>query len=519
MIEIRRSRPKRVLPAGEKGRLRLNRPFHAPLLFVFCSPIVLASAALAQGVRPGSDEIQVNDYTTGSQWRPVVASLGNGRFVVAWESDGFPDDDSPEASVQGRCFDGDGSPSGPEFQVNSHTADNLGDTAIAPLADGGAVLAWMSYSSSGTDSSEFSIQTRRLTADCSPVGEDFQVNTYTYGYQSSPAVATLAGGDFVIVWGSPGSYGSDTHGGSIQGRRFDSDGRPLGGDFQINSYTYGEQEEPAIAPLEDGGFVVVWDSLGSGSTDVHSFSIQGRRFDPDGLPKADDFQVNTYTTGVQVHAAVAGLADGGFVVAWNSEGPNDPDNFDKTNRGQRFGADGSPQGDEFQLNSNTTDDQLLPVLTALTTGGFVAAWHSRASDGTDLSGWSIQARRFTADGAPLGEDLQVNDYTEGWQLRPAIADLTGGEIAVAWVSEGSVGSRVSFTAVPPVFYARITCPGRFCPAISRRKGRAPGVAFELQAGDSCRQDRGAEPRSRASAAGRSADRVSIGLSRRLRTRD
>jgi hypothetical protein len=41
----------------------------------------------------------------------------------------------------------------------------------------------------------------RAAAD--PVGGEFQVNTYTPGHQYEPAVATDGAGNFVVVWTTP----------------------------------------------------------------------------------------------------------------------------------------------------------------------------------------------------------------------------------------------------------------------------------------------------------------------------
>ena len=43
-------------------------------------------------------------------------------------------------------------------------------------------------------------QARLFDADGAPVGDSFQVHTTALGSQERPDVATLANGDFVIVW-------------------------------------------------------------------------------------------------------------------------------------------------------------------------------------------------------------------------------------------------------------------------------------------------------------------------------
>ena len=106
---------------------------------------------------------------------------------------------------------------------------------------------------------------------------------------------TVAGdGDFVVVWASYGSFGTDSAlSASVQGQRFASDGSAQGAQFQVNSYTSRDQVYPSVAADADGDFVVVWESLGSSGTDTTVFSIQGQRYASDGSTQGAEFQVNT----------------------------------------------------------------------------------------------------------------------------------------------------------------------------------------------------------------------------------
>ena len=129
-----------------------------------------------------------------------------------------------------------------------------------------------------------------------------------------------------------------------------------GGEFQVNSYTTNTQAvvyPRAIARNDDGSFVVVWHSAYQNEDNL---SIQARRFDPSGAPLGTEFQVNTYTTGVQQTASVSSGGDGRFVVVWTSV-DQDGDNFGVF--GQRFDASGTAAGTEFKVNSYTTGSQNL----------------------------------------------------------------------------------------------------------------------------------------------------------------
>jgi hypothetical protein len=54
-----------------------------------------------------------------------------------------------------------------------------------------------------------------------PIGAEFQVNSYTTNSQYTRSVASDADGDFVVVWQSYGSAGGDNDDTSIQGQRYD----------------------------------------------------------------------------------------------------------------------------------------------------------------------------------------------------------------------------------------------------------------------------------------------------------
>src|SRR5262249_19553210 len=113
-----------------------------------------------------------------------------------------------------------------------------------------------------------------------PSGSEFQVNTYTTGYQGAPAVAESGFGHYLVVWSSNGGSGTDGSGTSIQAQQFDV-GTAVGTQCEVNSYTTGFQGLPAGATNRDGigNFVVSWTSLGgvAGDTDG-SYSVEGRRF-------------------------------------------------------------------------------------------------------------------------------------------------------------------------------------------------------------------------------------------------
>jgi len=78
-----------------------------------------------------------------------------------------------------------------------------------------------------------------------------------------------------------------------------------------------------------------------------------------------EFQVNTYTSSDQYSPSTTALADGGFVVTLDSY--NQDYNYDGI-FAQIYNSDGTVQGNEFQVNTYTTANQMYPSVTALNNG-------------------------------------------------------------------------------------------------------------------------------------------------------
>ena len=401
--------------------------------------IALLAAGLGLGgsargqVAPLGGQFQVNTYTTSNRFGPAVTGDGAGNFVVVWTSYESAGSDTSNWSIQGQRYDATGAPVGGEFQVNTYTTGGQYRPTVAGDGAGNFVVAWASYGSAGSDTSGWSIQGQRYDSAGTPVGGQFQVNTYTTSVQARAAVTGDGAGNFVVVWDSFGSAGSDTSGYSIQGQRYDSAGTPVGGQFQVNTYTTRFQSQPAATGDGAGNFVVVWESDGSAGSDTSGDSIQAQRYDSSGTPLGGQFQVNTYTTGNQRSPKVTGDGAGNFVVVWNSNGSAGSDTSSYSIQAQRYDATGTPVGGQFQVNTYTTGGQgsFYGGAGVLVdgAGNFVVVWQSNGS---------IQGQPYDSAGTPVGGQFQVNTYTTGRQRRPAVTGDGAGNFVVVWDS-GSAG--------------------------------------------------------------------------------
>jgi hypothetical protein len=433
--------------------------------------VAVVFSANAQPPAAVGGEFQVNTYTTSYQLEPNVAIVPNGSFIVVWTSGGSQGTDSAGSSVQGQRYGADGSPQGAQFQVNTYTTNLQRFPSVAADADGDFVVVWHSYGSPGTDTSDTSIQGRRFASDGSPQAAQFQVNDHTPSHQLDPSVAVAPDGRFVVAWHSYTSPGTDSSYSSVQGQRYASDGSPQGAQFQVNTYTTEYQFGPSVAVEADGDFIVVWDNLDFSA----ERRVRAQRFAANGSTQGAEFQVNTASGNAEM-PDVASAPDGRFVVAWTGHYANTgTDDGPFSIQAQRFASNGSPQGAQFQVNVYTTSFQAHPSVTVDADGDFSVAWLSDGSFGSDSSIYSIQARRYASDGSTQGSEFQVNSYTTGLQNLPSVASDPDGDFIVVWHSPGSLGTDTSDHSVQGQRY-RIPV---LVPALSRAPTLVLGAVLLL----------------------------------------
>ncbi len=394
------------------------------------APVVSASNATARAGAGGAVDITggaefgVNTYTANHQQLSNVITLTDGGFVVTWHSYG---QDGSSWGVFGQRFDAAGAKLGGEFRVNTHTADYQYSPSGAALHDGGFVITWASNNQDGSSQGVFG---QRYDAQGNPAGGEFQVNAYATNWQNQPSVATLNNGNFVVTWMSNFQDGSYS---GIFAQHFSPAGIKIGSEFLLNQRTYEDQTDPDITALAGGGYVVTWRSyLQDGSLG----GVFGRRYDADGNPVSNEFQINTYWQSEQSAQTIAALADGGFVVTWSSAYQ---DGSDYGIYAQQYDANGNRVGGEFLVNASfTAGTQIFSDVEGLTDGGYVISWQSWMQDGSKAA---LMARRYDAQGNLVGDEFLVNDYTYGDQARPSISARADGGFVITWTDfDGHDGS-------------------------------------------------------------------------------
>src|SRR5439155_539040 len=119
-------------------------------------------------------------------------------------------------------------------------------------------------------------------------------------------------GNSVIAWDDAGGHDGDGRG--IFAQRFNAAGVPQGGEFQVNSTTAGDQEDPSVAMTASGAFVVVWGPHGYGYPPGTFGPIHAQRYDASGVPQGSELTANTTIYGRFPRVAIDSV--GNFVVTW-----------------------------------------------------------------------------------------------------------------------------------------------------------------------------------------------------------
>ena len=338
---------------------------------------------------PIGPESQLNTSTDGIQDDPRAAALADGRFVVAWTSDGqAPDGDSE--GIFARFVGTDGQPDGAEIPVNNYTLGAQKTPAVA-ATDAGFVVAWDGQGA-GEDYDQ-EIWCRPFDLDGAPTNTQKRINAggedAVEAEQRSVALASLDGGA-VAVWASKDQ---DGNGWGIFGRRLGANCTKLGSEFQGNAAASGNQDFPVITVLQSGVFLVAWQGKIDGGVD--GAGIGARRFSSTGTALGTDVLVNT-TLGSDQEAACVAVGGGGFVAAWQSNGQ---DGNSKGVYVQRLSSIGVHAGPETQANVQWDKEQQAPACAGFSDGSFVIAWEG--ADDQDGDKFGIFWRRFDAAGAPL----------------------------------------------------------------------------------------------------------------------
>jgi len=396
-----------------------NRTSLSRLPLAFALHLLVAPSLNGQAT-PLGGEFRVNSNLNVNKDWPKIAVAKGGAFQVAWQQP----PSSPPSNIFVRRFSAAGANLGNDTLVNGTIGYNSTYPAIASLNSSGAfVVVWRSSYGSVTGNNGV---TGKLFDSSGGVSvSDFRVDTYTSStnFRTPPSVSTDSSGNFVVVWGENRQYST------ILGQRYASSGAPLGGNFIVFAGTTFSPptflQNPVVSMASDGSFVVAFASVTVGN--ASNYDLVGQRFNASGAPLGSLFQVNTYTTGAQKDPAIGRDSSGNFVVVWN----NQPSMVAGPIAARLYGSSGAPIGNEFQV-SGAMSYATLPSVARFPAGDFIVSW-------TDTTSSDVHARFFSGS-SPVGSEFRVNTYTTYNQYKTSVAADSAGNFTVVWVTQQSADS-------------------------------------------------------------------------------
>jgi len=380
--------------------------------FFLLSILLNYNPATAQNI----PDFRINEYTgiDGSQQQfPALDGDGQGNYVITWMDDRNGTDDNIFAQI----FLNDSTPLGNNFIVN----DDVGtypqyNSSVAVAPDLSFVITWLDRRNGYV----WDVYAQRYSSEGTPLGANFKVNEETENEeQEHPKVSIDSCGNFVIVWADEKN---DDYDYDIYGQRYLADGTAVGDNFKINDDNGNESQYwPTCEVAKNGNFIVAWSDKRYNDT----YDIYAQIYLSDGTSLGNNFKVNTDAEPVlHIQPEITIMGNGNFIIAWGDQHDGDWDVY-----AQMYMSDGTTIGDNFKINDDVPDsDQRGSSVSADLLGNFVVCWIDDRDDEYD-----IYAQRFTFDAIPIGENFEINTDTTNYYLKyPLVSMDENGNFLVAW---------------------------------------------------------------------------------------
>ncbi|HRV87347.1 MAG TPA: hypothetical protein P5275_20920, partial [Saprospiraceae bacterium] len=201
--------------------------------------------------------IQIDTSTNGFQSYPDIHVFPDGTFNVVWESYG---QDGSLSGIRLRRLDASGGFLSNEVPVNNYTTGNQVSPRISGDTTGNFIIVWVSDEQDGD---EEGIYAQRFNKTGAKAGSEFLVNTTTTGAQDSPDVSMHNNSTFLVSWNS---YGQDGEFFGVYFQYFDASGQRIFDETRANTTTAGFQQFSAIGMRTQYNIVIAWQDGGRQST-------------------------------------------------------------------------------------------------------------------------------------------------------------------------------------------------------------------------------------------------------------
>jgi len=202
--------------------------------------------------RPVSDQLPVNNLTAGPQDQPSVAVAPEGNFVIAWAGPATASQLS--GNIHARTFKADGTPRGKQFVVDTERW-GLSAAPSAAIDSRGNFTIVFNHDDFTDGPGYADVLGQMFNADGSRRGPQFQANSELLFASYNGRVAMAAGGTFIVTW-TGDSWNEDRL--DIYAKIYSANGTPAGEEFTVNTKPAGKQWNPAPAFGDAGTPIIAW---------------------------------------------------------------------------------------------------------------------------------------------------------------------------------------------------------------------------------------------------------------------
>jgi hypothetical protein len=250
-----------------------------------------------------------------------------------------------------------------------------------------------------------------------------------FATQYDGQIAPLADGGYVVVW----TDFSRTHnpaGAAVVGQRYDSAGNKVGGEVKLSLYNNGDQFSPAVTLLDDGTIAVAFVDLFGGNFDiyVHIFNSSLTMLRPDFIDISTDQAFDP---------SITALAGGSYSVSYSVGTGADVDIV-----GRIVSATGVV-GMRFDID-NQTDIRGFSELATLSNGNFVAVYEDQV--GGSATNDDIRFAIVSPAGTVLtGPITLIGANGPGHERDPDVAALRDGGFVTVWTDHDSTVTDIRAT--------------------------------------------------------------------------
>jgi hypothetical protein len=354
------------------------------------------------------------------------------------------------------ALQGQATPLGNPFMVNTATAGNQTPTHFSAGTNGEKVLIWSDAAANATyvqrvRSSGIPFLTKHQiqAPDYSKLSVDragnFSLaaasgNVLVYdrngnllsNFRPTPdswnSVASMdTDGNVTVGYARPNVTGSPQ---TIAMRRFNTGGIPISPETLVTPEASGKLDSPiSIATDNAGNTALVWRS--SLAAAVDKMELRTQRFSRAGIALTPILLVSHASPSSISGGRIAMEPGGKSVIAWSS---STDQNYTWNVYARRFDANGNPLAVPIRVNQRLLEGGPGENLGIVESGDFVVSWIASNGVVGGSPDSTLAARQYRADGTPIGNEFRLDPPQPRFASRPLLAMDLVGNFAVTWLS-------------------------------------------------------------------------------------